>query len=90
MVLLTTGRLTTTRLHPITISIAKLWSFGLSGNPSYPPYDVPLPPIPLGKLGKTLAKGFNQLGWHWWPSDTSILSRDYQGETDVSMQGPVI
>jgi len=52
---------------------------GLSGNPSYPPYDVPLPPIPLGKLGKTLAKGFNQLGWHWWPSDTSILSRDYQG-----------
>jgi len=52
---------------------------GLAGNPSYPPYTPPLPPIPIGKLGRTLARGFNELGWHWWPSDTSILSEDYEG-----------
>ena len=52
---------------------------GLGGNPAYPRYAPPLPPIPIGKLGQTLAKGFNKLGWHWWPSDVSILSRDYEG-----------
>ena len=52
---------------------------GLAGNPSYPYYEPTLPPITLGKLGKTLAKGFNKLGWHWWPSDTTILSEDYEG-----------
>ena len=52
---------------------------GLAGNPAYPDYTPPLPPIPIGKLGKTLAKGFNELGWHWWPSDVAILSRDHDG-----------
>ena len=52
---------------------------GLAGNPSYPPYEPPLPPIPIGKLGRTLAEGFNKLGWHWWPSDVAILSRDQDG-----------
>ena len=54
-------------------------SSGLAGNPAYPPYEPPLPPLPLGKLGRTLARGFNRLGWHWWPSDAAILSRDYDG-----------
>ncbi len=52
---------------------------GLGGNPAYPDYTPPLPPIPIGKLGQTLAKGFNRLGWHWWPSDVAILSRDHDG-----------
>lgn len=52
---------------------------GLAGNPAYPRYQPPLPPIPIGKLGQTLAKGFNELGWHWWPSDVAILSQDYDG-----------
>ncbi len=52
---------------------------GLGGNPAYPDYTPPLPPIPIGKLGQTLARGFNELGWHWWPSDVAILSRDYDG-----------
>ena len=52
---------------------------GLAGNPAYPPYSPPHPPIPLGKLGRTLASGFNKLGWHWWPSDVAILSRDDEG-----------
>ncbi len=52
---------------------------GLGGNPGYPDYTPPNPPIPIGTLGQTLAKGFNALGWHWWPSDVSILSRDQDG-----------
>ncbi|MGI9538295.1 MAG: GMC family oxidoreductase [Desulfocapsaceae bacterium] len=49
---------------------------GLPGNPAYPSYEPPHPPITIGKLGQTLANGFNKLGWHWWPSDVAILSRD--------------
>lgn len=52
---------------------------GLAGDPAYPPKEVPLPPLPLGVLGETLAAGFNKLGWHWWPSDSAIASRDYEG-----------
>lgn len=52
---------------------------GLGGNPAYPNYTPELPPIPIGKLGQTLAKGFNEKGWHWWPSDVSILSQDHDG-----------
>ncbi len=52
---------------------------GLGGNPAYPDYEPELPPIPIGKLGQTLARGFNTMGWHWWPSDVSILSQDKDG-----------
>lgn len=52
---------------------------GLGGNPAYPDYTPELPPIPIGKLGQTLAKGFNEKGYHWWPSDVSILSQDHDG-----------
>ncbi|MFS4580010.1 GMC family oxidoreductase [Phaeobacter sp. C3_T13_0] len=52
---------------------------GLGGNPAYPDYAPELPPIPIGKLGQTLAKGFNAKGYHWWPSDVSILSQDHDG-----------
>jgi choline dehydrogenase-like flavoprotein len=52
---------------------------GLPGDPAYPPKSPPLPPLPLGRSGETLARGFNALGWHWWPSDSAIASRDYEG-----------
>ena len=52
---------------------------GLAGDPMYPPKEVPLPPVALGKLGETLAKGFNRLGWHWWPSDSAITTQEHEG-----------
>jgi len=52
---------------------------GLAGDPAYPPKTVPLPPVALGKLGETLARGFNQLGWHWWPSDSAITTAEWEG-----------
>jgi len=52
---------------------------GLAGDPAYPPKELPLPPVALGTLGETLGRGFNRLGWHWWPSDTAITTREYEG-----------
>lgn len=61
---------------------------GLEGNPAYPPKPVPLPPLPLGKTGNALARGFNKLGWHWWPADSAIISRDYEGRAKCVNAGP--
>ncbi|MDA0340046.1 MAG: GMC family oxidoreductase [Proteobacteria bacterium] len=52
---------------------------GLAGDPMYPPKDLPLPPLPIGMVGEVVAKGFDRLGWHWWPSDAAILSQPYEG-----------
>ncbi|HKI73956.1 MAG TPA: GMC family oxidoreductase [Pseudomonadales bacterium] len=52
---------------------------GLAGDPMYPPKQPPLPPIPLGLVGETIARGYNKLGWHWWPSDSAIITQPYEG-----------
>jgi choline dehydrogenase-like flavoprotein len=63
---------------------------GLAGDPAYPAKEPPLPPVPLGKLGDTLASGFDRLGWHWWPSDSAIATRDYGGRARCINLGPCI
>ncbi len=63
---------------------------GVEGDPAYPPKEVPLPPVPLGRLGETLAHGFNRLGWHWWPSDSAIATREYEGRAACINLGPCI
>ena len=35
---------------------------GLAGDPSYPPRQPPLPPLPLGRVGETVARGFQPAG----------------------------
>ena len=52
---------------------------GLAGDPAYPPKPAVMPPLPLGKSGQVLGKGFNAMGWHWWPSDSAIASTTYDG-----------
>ncbi len=52
---------------------------GLAGDPAYPPHQPTMPPVPLGKTGTRYAQAMNQLGWHWWPSDISIATTDYNG-----------
>jgi choline dehydrogenase-like flavoprotein len=48
---------------------------GLPGDPAYPPKAARrMPPLPLGRLGATAARGFDALGWHWWPVDAAINS----------------
>ena len=61
---------------------------GLAGDPMYPPKQPPLPPIPLGLVGETVARGYNKLGWHWWPSDSAIISQPYEGRDKCLNLGP--
>jgi choline dehydrogenase-like flavoprotein len=63
---------------------------GLAGDPAYPPKEPPLPPVPLGRLGETIARGFNALGWHWSPSDSAIATREYEGRARCINLGPCI
>ena len=63
---------------------------GLAGDPMYPPKQPPLPPIPMGRVGETVARGFNALGWHWWPSDSAIISRPYEGRGACLNLGPCL
>ncbi|MAE94126.1 MAG: choline dehydrogenase [Deltaproteobacteria bacterium] len=63
---------------------------GLAGDPAYPPKEPTLPPVPLGKLGDTLARGFDKLGWHWWPSDSAIATAEHAGRAPCINLGPCI
>ncbi|MBS0561891.1 MAG: GMC family oxidoreductase [Proteobacteria bacterium] len=52
---------------------------GLAGDPATPPHEPPMPPLPMGKSGALFGKALNSLGWHWWPSDTTVATTDYEG-----------
>ena len=62
---------------------------GITGDPAYPPKSPrQTPPIPLGKVGDTMAAGFEKLGWHWWPSDSAIISAPFDGRGACNNCGP--
>ena len=61
---------------------------GLAGDPALPRHEPPLPPIPLGRMGEAMGRGFNKLGWHWWPSDSAIASREHNGRGRCLNLGP--
>ncbi|WP_024804197.1 GMC family oxidoreductase [Nocardia sp. BMG51109] len=48
---------------------------GVEGDPMYPPMEVPMPPHPIGAVGRIAARGMNKLGWHWWPAPNAIASQ---------------
>jgi choline dehydrogenase-like flavoprotein len=56
---------------------------GLAGDPAYPPKQPPMPPLPLGN--PAAVRAMNQLGWHWWPSDPTIATTDYEGARAASI-----
>ena len=60
---------------------------GLAGDPAYPPKPAVMPPLPLGKSGQVLGRGFNAMGWHWWPSDSAIASTAYDGRDKCANLG---
>lgn len=62
---------------------------GLTGDPAYPPKGARgTPAIDLGGPGRAIARGFDALGWHWWPSDSAIITRDYDGRRACINCGP--
>ena len=62
---------------------------GLEGDPAYPPGGAPppLPPLPIGKIGKAAARGMEAMGWHWWPGSNAISSRPYRGHAACALRG---
>ena len=52
---------------------------GLPGDPGVPPRHPPMPPIGLGRTGTKYGQAMNKLGWHWWPSDVTVASQEYEG-----------
>jgi choline dehydrogenase-like flavoprotein len=62
---------------------------GIDGDPANTPRSPrPMPPLPLGPDGERLARGFDTLGWHWWPSDSYINSQPYRGRGACNNCGP--
>ena len=62
---------------------------GLIGDTAYPAKSPrQTPPVPLGVLGETMVRGFDRLGWHWWPSDSAILTASYDGRSPCNNCGP--
>ena len=61
---------------------------GLAGDPANAPRkERSMPPLALGRSGEALVRGFEKLGWHWWPSDNAIASRDYDGRRGCDNRG---
>ena len=61
---------------------------GLVGDPANAPRRPrSTPPLALGRSGEALVRGFEKLGWHWWPSDNAIISRDYDGRIGCDNRG---
>ena len=53
---------------------------GLHGDPAYPPRPPRHgPPQGLGPGGEAYVRGLERLGWHWWPSDSALLSAPLRG-----------
>ena len=61
---------------------------GLRGDPQYPDIIPSMPPVPLGPMGRKLAKGFESLNWHWWPAYSAINTRNYQGRPSDNYNRP--
>jgi choline dehydrogenase-like flavoprotein len=66
----------------------KMGVAGLVGDTAYPEYSSLLPPVPLGDMGKKLAKAFNEMNWHWWPSYAAINTDKRNNRANCINLGP--
>jgi choline dehydrogenase-like flavoprotein len=61
---------------------------GIAGDPAYPAgAGPPLPPLPIGKIGRRAAEGMKRLGWHWWPAAHAIPSRATETQAQCARRG---
>ncbi len=64
---------------------------GLAGDPAYPEgKSPPMPPAPMGRSGRKLGEAFNARGWHWWPCDLAIATKEYEGRAKCINLGACI
>ena len=53
---------------------------GLLGDRAIPRAGPSRPgPCPPGPLGGVVSRGFERLGWHWWPMPCAIMAEPYDG-----------
>lgn len=52
---------------------------GCEGDPVYPSIKNLMKPVEIGPSGEKVAKAFNRLGWHWWPSYCAISTEKKNG-----------
>jgi choline dehydrogenase-like flavoprotein len=53
---------------------------GWDGDPAIPPRGpFQTPPVAPGPLGMVAARGFEKLGWHFWPMPCAILGAPFKG-----------
>ncbi|WP_018897626.1 GMC family oxidoreductase [Rhizobium sp. 2MFCol3.1] len=52
---------------------------GVGGDPAYPHFDPPLPPLPLGAIERRLFGAHKRLGWHIWPGTNAIATVRHAG-----------
>ena len=53
---------------------------GIKGDPAHPPVKANWQkPYPLGPGGKLMSRGFDKLGWHWWPQTTATITEPHGG-----------
>lgn len=63
---------------------------GIHGDPANPVRSPrQMGPVPLGPDGERMARAFDRLGWHWWPSDSHINSEPYRGRPACNNCGPL-
>lgn len=61
---------------------------GLNGDTAYPKKEPrTTKPLPFGKIGEIVSKGFDKLGWHWWPSDSAIISQPFDSREECNSGG---
>ncbi|MDI5929522.1 GMC family oxidoreductase [Rhizobium leguminosarum] len=60
---------------------------GVGGDPSYPPFDPPLPPMPMGVLDKKMFAAHERLGWHIWPGTNAISTVRQNGMNPCVRRG---
>lgn len=62
---------------------------GLAGDPGNPARpEREFPPLPLGRGGELLSQAYERLGWHWWPADAAIITRDRDNRQACNLCGP--
>ena len=53
---------------------------GVPGNPAHPPKKVDfMPPHKLSAGAEVLTRGFKKMGYHWWPTERTVLTRPHRG-----------
>lgn len=54
--------------------------WGVPGDPAYPKRETEfMPPPRLARSAEILSRGFQKLGWHWWPIERAVITRPFKG-----------